>query len=66
MLRHRTTVKQLINQLRKLPQDALIVWQDHDHYEHEFNSMVNEALLGNDALCENVGLEPGTVVALRG
>ncbi|MDI9766480.1 hypothetical protein [Pantoea dispersa] len=66
MLRHRTTVKQLINQLRKMPQDALIVWQDHDHYEHEFNAMVNEAFLGNDALCENVGVEPGTIVALRG
>lgn len=63
---NKTTVAQLIKQLRKLPQDALIVWQDHDHYEHEFNSMVNEALLGNDALCENVGLPSGTVVALRG
>jgi len=49
-----------------MPQDALIVWQDHDHYEHEFNAMVNEAVLGNDALCENVGVEPGTIVALRG
>lgn len=66
MLRNRTTVKQLINQLRKMPQDALIVWQDHDHYENEFNSMVNEALLGNDGLCENVGVEHGTIVALRG
>lgn len=62
----KTTVKQLIAQLRKMPQDALIVWQDHDHYDHEFNSMVNEVLLGNDALCENVGLPSGTVVALRG
>lgn len=65
-MRNKTTVAQLIKQLRKMPQDALIVWQDHDHYEHEFNAMVNEALLGNDALCENVGAPSGTVVALRG
>ncbi|MEN4576630.1 hypothetical protein ABEH22_14645 [Pantoea agglomerans] len=66
MPRHKTTVKQLINQLRKMPQDAAVVWQDHDHTEHEFNAMVNEARLGTDGLCENVGAEPGTVVALRG
>lgn len=63
---NKTTVANLIKQLRKLPQDAVIVWQDHDHYEHEYNAMVNEALLGNDALCENVGAPSGTVVALRG
>lgn len=63
---NKTTVAQLIKQLRKLPQDALIVWQDHDHYEHEFNARVSEALLGSDELCENVGAPPGTVVALRG
>ncbi|MGC0989820.1 hypothetical protein WKH43_12115 [Pantoea agglomerans] len=66
MQSQKTTVKKLIAQLRKMPQDAVIVWQDHDHYEHEFNAMVNEAQLGNDALCEHVGAPPGTVVALRG
>lgn len=63
---NKTTVAQLIKQLRKLPQDAVIVWQDHDHYEYEYNAMVNEALLGSDALCAEVGATPGTVVALRG
>lgn len=62
----RTTVKALIAQLRKLPQDAVIVWQDHDHYEHEYNAMVNYVHLGSDRLCEEVGAEPGAVVALRG
>ena len=66
MRSQKTTVKKLIAQLRNMPQDAVIVWQDHDHYEHEFNAMVNEARLGTDGLCENVGAEPGTVVALRG
>lgn len=65
-MRNRTTVANLIKQLRKLPPDALIVWQDHDHYEYEYNAMVNEALLGNDALCENVGVPSGTIVALKG
>ncbi len=66
MPRQKTTVKQLINQLRKMPQDAAVVWQDHDHYDHEFNAMVNYVHLGSDRLCEEVGAEPGTVVALRG
>lgn len=65
-MRNKTTVKELIAQLRKMPQDAVIVWQDHDHYEYEYNAMVNEALLGSDLLCEEVGAEPGTVVALKG
>lgn len=65
-MRNKTTVKALIAQLRKMPQDAVIVWQDHDHYEYEYNAMVNEALLGSDLLCEEVGAEPGTVVALKG
>lgn len=65
-MRNKTTVKALIAQLRKMPQDAVIVWQDHDHYEYEYNAMVNEALLGSDALCAEVGAPPGTVVALKG
>lgn len=62
----KTTVRALIAKLRKMPQDAVVVWQDHDHYEHEYNARVNEVLLGSDALCDNVGEEPGTVVALQG
>jgi len=65
-MRNKTTVAALIRQLRSLPQDAVIVWQDHDHYQEEYNAMVKEALLGSDELCENVGVPPGTVVALRG
>lgn len=35
-----TTVKQLINQLRKMPPDAVVIWKDHDHSEGEFNNFV--------------------------
>lgn len=34
------TVKQLIAQLKKMPQNADVYWQDHDHQEHEVNGHV--------------------------
>lgn len=34
------TVRQLIAQLRKMPQDAIVIWKDHDHAEGEYNNFV--------------------------
>lgn len=57
------TVKELIKQLRKMPQDAVVVWQDHDHYEYEFNAFVKFVQeLDNDL----EGSVDGPVVSLRG
>jgi len=36
-------VSDLIKKLKKLPQDAEVVWRDHDHSYSEFNSIVHEA-----------------------
>jgi len=66
MIRQRTTVKHLIAQLKKMPQDAVIVWQDHDQYEYEFNALVNFVTEGSDRLCDEVGAPHGKVVALQG
>ncbi len=57
-------VRQLIAILKKMPQNAELVWQDHDHRDGEFNSTVgsvedvSETQLGEDF--------SGPVVALRG
>lgn len=33
-------VKQLIAELKKMPPDAIVVWQDHDQSEEEYNAKV--------------------------
>lgn len=57
-------VRQLIAKLKKMPQDADLVWQDHDHSEDEMNSTVGSVLdVSETQLGERFG---GPVVALRG
>ena len=57
-------VRQLIAKLKKMPQDADLVWQDHDHSEDEMNSTVGSVEdVSETKLGERFG---GPVVALRG
>ncbi|MBW3762759.1 hypothetical protein GL272_20070 [Aeromonas veronii] len=57
-------VRQLIAILKKMPQDADLVWQDHDHSENEFNSTIGDVEdVSETKLGEDFG---GPVVALRG
>ncbi len=57
-------VRQLIAKLKKMPQDADLVWQDHDHTEDEMNSTVGSVEdVSETQLGERFG---GPVVALRG
>ena len=39
------TVKKLLAQLKKLPQDAPVWFQDHDNLRHEHNGPVNYVYL---------------------
>lgn len=56
-------VRQLIAKLKKMPQDADLVWQDHDHSEDEMNSTVGSVEdVSETQLGERFG---GPVVALR-
>lgn len=34
------TVRELIAELRKMPQNAKVGWQDHDHGENDLNAPV--------------------------
>lgn len=34
------TVGQLIEKLKKMPKNAKVYWQDHDHSDYEWNSAV--------------------------
>ncbi|MFB2875100.1 hypothetical protein [Aeromonas jandaei] len=57
-------VRQLIAKLKKMHQDADLVWQDHDHSEDEMNSTVGSVEdVSETQLGERFG---GPVVALRG
>lgn len=56
-------VKQLISILKKMPQDAEVVWQDHDQDDSDFNSKVGGvADVSDTPLGEDFG---GNVVALH-
>lgn len=61
------TVKRLISQLRKMPPDAVVVWQDHDHSANEFNNFVREVYDASEAFSEHEQFdESPAVVAMRG
>jgi hypothetical protein len=47
------TVKELIKQLKKFPQNAKVVWRDHDQSEGEFNGHVNSVYEWCDIDVEN-------------
>ena len=57
------TVRQLINKLRKMPPESMVVWQDHDHYLDEYNDFVCRV----DDVTEYLSSDPeNRYVALRG
>lgn len=39
------TVKELVNQLKNLPQDARVIYQAHDNSENEVADNINRAIL---------------------
>lgn len=50
------TVRQLIAMLKKMPQDAVVGWQDHDHSEDELNARVRSVGEASDALKASHGV----------
>lgn len=59
------TVKELIKQLRKMPQEAIVVWQDHDHSDDEYNGFVKFVWELDNDLQGAVDIET-PIVSLRG
>lgn len=59
------TVRQLINKLRKMPPEAMVVWQDHDQSEDEYNDHVSVVVEATDELSGSFDPEV-RIVALRG
>lgn len=59
------TVKQLISKLRKMPPEAVVVWQDHDQSESEYNDFVGCVADITDE--SSLSFDPEVrIVALRG
>ncbi|HDR2537627.1 TPA: hypothetical protein QCI11_002956 [Enterobacter ludwigii] len=59
------TVRQLISKLRKMPPEAVVVWQDHDQSECEYNDFVGYVADITDE--SSLSFDPEVrVVALRG
>jgi len=59
------TVRQLINKLRKMPPEAMVVWQDHDQSEGEYNDHVRFVSDATDEISGSFDPEV-RIVALRG
>jgi type IV secretory pathway TrbF-like protein len=59
------TVRQLISKLRKMPPEAIVVWQDHDQAEGEYNDFVGNVADVTDEFAYSFDPEVRTV-ALRG
>ncbi|TIM24830.1 MAG: hypothetical protein E5Y74_00085 [Mesorhizobium sp.] len=66
MSRKRYTVKNLISDLKAMPQDAEIVWKDHDHSTDEWNAKVRYVHAGDDSLADALGVERGKIVCVSG
>ncbi|EKY8362371.1 hypothetical protein RDV39_003109 [Salmonella enterica] len=62
----RLTVKQLIRELRAMPQDALVVWKDHDNDACDFNDFVRCVEDISDELADNDRTDNQLVVTIRG
>lgn len=60
-----TTVKQLINKLRKMPPDAVVIWKDHDHGEGEFNNIVSYVYDATDEFVDSDRFDGRSVVAME-
>jgi hypothetical protein len=39
------TVRKLIAELKKMPQNSEVYWQDHDHSQYEYNNKVGNLRL---------------------
>ncbi|MBK4129469.1 hypothetical protein [Klebsiella michiganensis] len=61
----RLTVKQLINKLRKMPPDAIVIWKDHDQGEGEFNNSVGNVYDASDEFSGRDDFDNLTVVAME-
>jgi hypothetical protein len=59
------TVKQVINKLKKMPQDSIVAIRDHDQQEHEISGTVEFIFLA-DTEDDFVLLEGKPVVILNG
>lgn len=44
------TVRQLVSRLKKMPQNALVCWQNHDQNEDETDGFVNNVSEGTPSL----------------
>lgn len=51
-MRTQLTVRQLIAKLKRLPQHALVAWQNHDQNEDEIDGYVATVVVGKDVLHE--------------
>ena len=60
----RMKVKELVKQLKKMPQELQVFWADHDHAEYETGGIAGQVLLidkdemnelSNDNGCDNFG-----------
>ncbi|MHA9057248.1 hypothetical protein ACYBCP_21835 [Klebsiella pneumoniae] len=60
-----TTVKQLINKLRKMPPDAVVIWKDHDHGEGEFNNFVSYVYGASHEFVESDQFDGRSVIAME-
>lgn len=45
-------VRKLIQELKKLPLNAIVVWQDHDQLKAEFNGKCNSVVLLDTEECD--------------
>lgn len=57
------TVKQLINELKKMPQNAPVVWQDHEQGDNEENEY--NAAVGSCDEAEHINVHGVKAVVLR-
>lgn len=47
------TVKQLVAQLKKCEQTAVVAWRDHDQSENEVNGFVRSCIEASDTLLDD-------------
>lgn len=58
------TVRKMIAQLKKMPQDAVVVWQDHDQSEDEINAYARTVDEAPDAMYLRSD-RPRSIVVIR-
>lgn len=65
MTNNQLTVKQLINKLKKMPPDAVVIWKDHDHGEGEVGGIVGLVYDASDEFIESDQFDGRSVVAME-